>query len=491
MYSLVLLAALSGAPDAPEFGGALLDRFRGGCCGSSSASAGGCSGYQAPRYSCYGGCSGSSFATGCSGYLAGSGCCGGDREGFFSRLRRFFNRGEGCCGGSGSGYGCFGSGYGCFGRGYGCSGLASYSCFGGPAHTFPSLAGPTVSYTPVFNGGLSCYGGGPLPAPPPVFDPSPAGPSVPGIMPPPPSIPYAPPEPAPATNPQNLGSRPPSPGPALVSNPAGPARATVVVRLPADARLFAEGKPLSLTGSERRFVTPELPPGQEFAYRFRVEYDRDGETVSVTRKVPVRAGGLVSVEFVDLLARASAGNNSAVSSSAVPLSGLSSSGVSSSGVSPPAVPPAESIPIVPSSAGSGAVSATTAARSVSTATGTTGGNGGNASRPTPVVPPAFLAGTERAERPVQPGQAGQPGQMERATLTVRLPAGAVLYVDDRRCPTSEPVRQFSTPPLPVGREFAYLMRVEVMRDGRKETFTQRVPFRGGERVEVDFTGWTR
>ena len=49
----------------------------------------------------------------------------------------------------------------------------------------------------------------------------------------------------------------------------------------------------SLTGAERKFVSPELPAGQEFTYRFRAEYERDGETVSVTKKVPVRAGGTV------------------------------------------------------------------------------------------------------------------------------------------------------------------------------------------------------
>ena len=61
-------------------------------------------------------------------------------------------------------------------------------------------------------------------------------------------------------------------------------------------------------------------------------------------------------------------------------------------------------------------------------------------------------------------------------------------MDDRKSPSNEPVRQFSTPPLPAGQEFAYLMRAEVVRNGQPETFTQKVPFRAGERVEVDFTG---
>ena len=76
---------------------------------------------------------------------------------------------------------------------------------------------------------------------------------------------------------------------------------------------------------------------------------------------------------------------------------------------------------------------------------------------------------------------------DRATITVKLPAGATLYVDDRRNPSNESVRQFSTPPLPGGREFSYLMKVEIVRNGQTETFTQKVPFRSGERVEVDFS----
>ena len=73
-----------------------------------------------------------------------------------------------------------------------------------------------------------------------------------------------------------------------------------------------------------------------------------------------------------------------------------------------------------------------------------------------------------------------------ATITVKLPPGATLYVDDRKSPSTDPIRQFSTPPLPAGRDFSYLMKAEIVRNGQTETFTQKVPFRAGERVEVDF-----
>src|SRR5439155_3855645 len=109
---------------------------------------------------------------------------------------------------------------------------------------------------------------------PPVFNPMPAAPVPPGV-------PFAPPEAAPpGFAPERFGLRPAGYDAAatpVAANGGPTARATVVVRLPADARLYADNTALRLTGTERRFVTPELPAGQEYTYRFRVEYDRDGE----------------------------------------------------------------------------------------------------------------------------------------------------------------------------------------------------------------------
>ena len=377
MYSLVMMTALTAAPDGPQFNGYFRDLFHrdNGC--------NGCSG--AMRYSCSGGCSGATAYTSSCG-----GCCGGTIFGLGvgDRVRSFFQRdpaGYGCCGGQS---------YSCSGASYSCSGSA-YSCFGGPA----------VSYTPVFNGGLSCQGGLPYSAPPPVFDTMP-----------PPNVPFAVPAPAPG----NVGLRS-APGAALAS--AGPAsRATVLVKLPADARLIADGRTLTLTGSERQFVSPDLPIGQEFVYRFTAEYERAGETVSVTKKVPVRAGATATVEFTDLTA----------AKPAAPAAGTATATGSDKGVAEP-----------------------------------------TAREPVKAAPPV------------------KPAAADRATITVKLPPGATLYVDDRRSPSLEPVRSFATPPLPAGREFAYIIKAEVTRNGQPETLTQKVPFRAGERVVVDFTSLGR
>lgn len=390
MYSIVMLTALTAAPDAPQFNGYFRDLF------SRDNGCNGCSG--AARYSCSGGCSGAVV------YQPTSSCCGcsGGAFGLGDRVRRFFERdNNGCCGGRS--YSCMGASYSC--SGYSCSGSA-YSCFGGPA----------MSYTPMMSAGLSCQGGA-YPVQP-MFDQFPPMPnlqSVPGA----PNIPpYAIPDPAPGLS----GLRPAAHTNSALASNTPTARASVVVRLPADAKLFADGRALTLTGAERKFVSPELPTGQEFVYKFTAEYERDGETVSVTKKVAVRAGLTVSVAFSD----------------------------------PTAVRPGD-----------------TAATPTST-----GANKG-------AVPAATSEPTKAA--PVSPAPAPVVPTTDRATITIKLPTDATLYVDDRRSPSKEPVRSFSTPPLPAGREYAYTIKAEVVRNGQPETLTQKVPFRAGERVVVDFT----
>jgi len=172
MYSLVLMSAMTTAPNTVEFNGFFSDLFSGGSCSGCSGCSGCCGGTI--RYNCSGGgCCGSSQSC--------SGCCGG---GLFSgeRLRSLFAPSgcNGCCGGNAA-------------RSYGCNGSAAYSCTGcSGSAAYSYFNGPAVSYTPVFNGGLSCYGG-PTPfAPPPVFD------TFPSSTPPP--IQYAVPE-APGTGP--------------------------------------------------------------------------------------------------------------------------------------------------------------------------------------------------------------------------------------------------------------------------------------------------
>lgn len=294
-------------------------------------------------------------------------------------------------------------------------------CCGGSFATFST---PVMSYTPVMNGGLSCFGGPVVSSPLPPVE---AYPSLPGFNVPPPSVPYATPEIAPpSVVPERTGFGP-RPAGTVTSNSASN-RATVIVRLPADAQLYADGTLLKMTGTERKFMTPELPQGMEFTYKFAAEYDRNGDTVMVTKKVTVRPGMTATVEFTDLT-----GLKPSPGTSDGPV--LKGEAVAAAPVSLPKFAP---------------------------------------------VAPVAPVNTPAPAQPQVP--ASQP-----ASITVKLPAGSTLYVDERKHGGTELVRTFTTPPLPAGREFAYLFKVEIQRNGMPESLTQKVAFRAGEQLTVDLT----
>jgi uncharacterized protein (TIGR03000 family) len=79
----------------------------------------------------------------------------------------------------------------------------------------------------------------------------------------------------------------------------GPAPATLVVRLPADARLTIDGYAPRSTSGTRWFVTPPLEPGRAFHYELRAEVERGGKRLTQTREVAVRAGqqSEVTIQF--------------------------------------------------------------------------------------------------------------------------------------------------------------------------------------------------
>ena len=78
---------------------------------------------------------------------------------------------------------------------------------------------------------------------------------------------------------------------------SGRSPATVVVRLPAKARLTIDGQATRSTGATRRFVSPPLAPRRSYAYRLRAEVVHKGRVVSQTRTVTVQAGRQSQVEF--------------------------------------------------------------------------------------------------------------------------------------------------------------------------------------------------
>lgn len=75
------------------------------------------------------------------------------------------------------------------------------------------------------------------------------------------------------------------------------APATILVRLPADAKLTIDGATTRSTEEVRTFLSPPLQAGKEYQYTLRAEVTRDGKKVERSREVTVRAGQQSEVVF--------------------------------------------------------------------------------------------------------------------------------------------------------------------------------------------------
>lgn len=75
---------------------------------------------------------------------------------------------------------------------------------------------------------------------------------------------------------------------------------------------------------------------------------------------------------------------------------------------------------------------------------------------------------------------------ERARLTVQVPPGAKLFIDDQPMKAASDVRNFNTPRLERGQAYYYEVRAEVVRDGKPVSETKKVVVRAGEDVAVSF-----
>lgn len=219
----------------------------------------------------------------------------------------------GCYGCQGC-YGCYGC-YGCWGCYGGCQGVAVWNCCGcqGTVVAAP-YCGYTKPQTTILNPNPPVER---LPGPPPREKP-------PEIM--PPAIEKENMKIAPADEKMKI-----APGEKKEEEPKkeadkaekeaaafrGPiriydypaAKATVVVELPADAKLFLNGDAVPLTSARRTFQTPELQAGKTYAYTFRAEVVREGKTLTDSKRVVFQAGGMVQVDFQELTARAAALGN--------------------------------------------------------------------------------------------------------------------------------------------------------------------------------------
>jgi uncharacterized protein (TIGR03000 family) len=71
----------------------------------------------------------------------------------------------------------------------------------------------------------------------------------------------------------------------------------MTVSVPADAEIWIDGSKTMQTGTLRRFVSPPILPGQDYAYEVTAKWKEDGHEVTQSRRVRVHAGERVSINF--------------------------------------------------------------------------------------------------------------------------------------------------------------------------------------------------
>jgi len=106
------------------------------------------------------------------------------------------------------------------------------------------------------------------------------------------------------------GTTPPTmtaPTPPGSDNSSKPRGVNLTFTLPAEAKLFVDGRLTPGTGTERAFHTPPLAPGKYF-YDVKAELVINGKTITEEKRVVVESGVNLSESFPKLLAAASQTN---------------------------------------------------------------------------------------------------------------------------------------------------------------------------------------
>ena len=75
--------------------------------------------------------------------------------------------------------------------------------------------------------------------------------------------------------------------------------AKLVVELPANAKLYVDDVLVQAAAGVQTFNTPALEPGKAYFYLVRIEMMRDGQPLSETRRIIVRAGQVARAGFKD------------------------------------------------------------------------------------------------------------------------------------------------------------------------------------------------
>jgi uncharacterized protein (TIGR03000 family) len=80
-----------------------------------------------------------------------------------------------------------------------------------------------------------------------------------------------------------------------VAAPAASNVAYLNINVPEDAKVYLQDQLMTLTGTQRRFVTPEIQGANQHLYTVRVEVIRDGQKLSKTAQATVAAGQEIAV----------------------------------------------------------------------------------------------------------------------------------------------------------------------------------------------------
>ncbi len=108
-------------------------------------------------------------------------------------------------------------------------------------------------------------------------------------------------------------------------------------------------------------------------------------------------------------------------------------------------------------------------------------------REPPVAAPADGGAGANPAESAHFGTSGVPGAAAAvAKLTVSLPRGAQLFVDDRPVDGAAGTTTFSTPPLVVGGTYSYQVRAELVRNGETVSDSVRVMVQPGQESWVSF-----
>ena len=233
MYSIVMLTAMTTTTEAPAFGDIWAKKCFWDACWPARYGWVPCGGGQ-PYYP-------ASYAS----------CCGWGGH--------HFKHHHGCYSAC---YGCAGWGCGCAGWGHGCW-SPSYHCYGGG-----------IAYSGIGYAGFGAYGNYGMYGTVPYV-------GAPALTPPIVTI-------HPVNAAQIVDPKPIQIKPQVDSGSNN--TASILVKVPANAKVFIDDYLMKSTSSERLFTSPELEPGRSYYYTIRVVIEKDGKPQEESRRVQIRAG---------------------------------------------------------------------------------------------------------------------------------------------------------------------------------------------------------